>query len=226
MNEAGTSGLGRSLTISRRELRRALGRRRRLLSAGLMAGSMACAISALAPAAPPTVTVLAAAHDLEGGAAVEAGDLRPVILPAGAVPDGVSGDAARLLGRVLAAPVRAGEPITDVRLVGASLLAGYGDRMVAAPVRLADAESARLLRPGDAIDVLATELTPESGAGGARLVAAGVRVVVVPGAGESALGGASFGEGALVVLATTSETAARLASAAVTSRLSLTIRGE
>ena len=226
MNEGRAFGRGPSLTTSLRELRRAIGRRRRLLSAGLMAGSMAFAISALAPAAPPTVTVLAAAHDLEGGAAVEASDLRAVTLPAGAVPDGVASDAARLLGRVLAAPVRAGEPITDVRLIGASLLAGSGHRMVAAPVRMADAESARLLRPGDAIDVLATELTAETGASGARLVAAGVRVVVVPDAGESSLGGTGFGEGALVVLATTSETAARLASAAVTSRLSLTIRGE
>ena len=137
----------------------------------------------------------------------------------------MGGGAAALAGRVLAGPVRAGEPITDVRLVGRSLLEGYGERLVAAPVRIADAESARLLRAGDVIDVLAATAAAESGAGEARLVAAGVRVVVVPLVEESALGGGSFGEGALVVLATSPETATRLASAAVTSRLSLTISG-
>jgi Flp pilus assembly protein CpaB len=130
-----------------------------------------------------------------------------------------------LAGRVLAGPVRAGEPITDVRLVGRSLLEGYGDGLVATPVRIADAESARLLRSGDVIDVLAATAAAETGAGEARLVAAGVRVVVVPRAEDSALGGGGFGEGALVVLATTPATATRLASAAVTSRLSLTISG-
>ena len=141
-------------------------------------------------------------------------------MPAGAVDD-----ASRLTGRVLAGPVRTGEAITDVRLVGPSLLAGYGERLVASPVRIADAASARLVRPGDVIDVLAAGPADEAGDAEARLVAAGVRVVLVPGDEESALGGESFGEGALVVLATTSEAATRLASAAVTSRLSLTIRG-
>ena len=58
----------------------------------------------------------------------------------------------------------------------------------------------------------------------ARLVASGVRVVAVPRDDESALTGGGFEAGALVVLATTSQTAARLAAAAVSARLSLTIR--
>ena len=209
----------------RRELRIALARRRRLLAAGLMAGSMAFAISALSPTAARTVTVLAAAHDLVGGATIAESDLRELSLPAAVVPAGAVDDAARLTGRVLAGPVRAGEAFTDVRLVGPSLLAGYGDRMVASPVRIADAASARLVRPGDVIDVLAAGPSDEGGDTEARLVAAGVRVVLVPGDDETALAGESFGEGALVVLATTSEAATRLASEAVTSRLSLTIRG-
>ncbi len=53
--------------------------------------------------------------------------------------------------------MRAGETITDVRLVGPALLAGYGDQLVAAPVRIADAGSAALLQPGDVIDVLAAD---------------------------------------------------------------------
>lgn len=214
----------------RRDLRAALSRHRRLLAAGLLAGSAACAISVLAPAPPQTTPVAAAAHDLAGGTTITADDLRIVNVPPESVPTGAITAEAQLTGRVLAVPVRAGETITDVRLVGRSLLAGYGDRLVAAPVRIADAGSARLLRPGDVIDVLAADSATETAAGEpaateARLVASGVRVVAVPREDESALSGASFEAGALVVLATTSQTAARLASAAVTARLSLTING-
>jgi Flp pilus assembly protein CpaB len=215
----------------RRDLGLALARRRRLLAAGLLAGSMACAMSVLAPAPPPTTLVAAAAHDLPGGTTIGAHDLRTKRVPPATVPAGAIADVRQLTGRVIAVPVRAGETITDVRLVGPALLAGYGDRLVAAPVRIADAGSARLLQPGDVIDVLAADGDGTSGGTAegpapseARLVASGVRVVAVPREDESALSGASFEAGALVVLATTSQTAARLASAAVSARLSLTIR--
>lgn len=173
----------------------------------------------------------AAAHDLSGGTTISAGDLRLLRVPPESVPAGAITDVAQLTGRALAVPVRAGETITDVRLVGPALLAGYGDQLVAAPVRIADAGSAALLQPGDVIDVLAADgagatdrgTDSESVAGEARLVASDVRVVAVPRDAESALSGGEFGAGALVVLATTSQTAARLASAAVTARLSLTI---
>ena len=208
----------------RRELGWAMARRRRLLAAGLMAGAMACAIAALSPAPPPTVAVLAAARDLSGGSTLRAGDVRTVTVLPGSVPAGALRDPARVTGRVLAGPARAGEALTDVRLVGPSLLDGYGGELVATPIRIADAEAARLVRAGDAIDVLAAEPAAETGTAVARLVAAGVRVVVVPGGDEGALSDGALGEGALIVVATTPETAARLASAAVTSRLSLTIR--
>jgi pilus assembly protein CpaB len=208
-----------------------LARRRRLLAAGLLAGSAACAISAVSPAPPPRALVAAAAHDLAGGTTITAGDLRMVKVPPESLPAGAITDEAQLTGRLLAVPVRAGETITDVRLVGPTLLAGDDDRLVAAPVRIADAGSAALLRPGDVIDVLAADgaggadggATGGSVASEARLVASDVRVVAIPRDHESALSGGGFAEGALVVLATTSQTAARLASAAVTARLSLTI---
>jgi len=176
--------------------------------------------------------VAAASRDLSGGTTISADDLRIVTMPPESVPAGAITEEAQLTGRVLAVPVRAGETITDVRLVGPALLAGYGDQLVAAPVRIADAGSAALLQPGDVIDVLAAdggggtngEAAGETRAAEARLVASDVRVVTVPRDDESALSGGDLGEGALVVLATSSETAARLASAAVTSRLSLTIR--
>ena len=60
------------------------------------------------------------------------------------------------MGRTLAAPLREGEPVTDVRVVAEGLLAGYPS-LVAAPVRIADAGAVRLLRVGDRVDVVATD---------------------------------------------------------------------
>ncbi|MFE5187580.1 hypothetical protein [Streptomyces sp. NPDC056628] len=87
---------------------------------------------------------------------------------------------------------------------------------VSAPVRIADAATVRLLRPGDRVDVIAAE---EHGPGGdAEVVARGARVAEVPepleAAGES---------GALVVLSVPRPTAARLAGASATARLSVTL---
>ncbi|NED13338.1 hypothetical protein G3I33_17815 [Streptomyces sp. SID9124] len=76
-------------------------------------------------------------------------------------------------------------------------------RLVSAPVRIADAETVRLLRPGDRVDVVAS-----GGAGAARVLARGARVERVPAAVEGA------GEaGALIVLAVPRATAADLAGA-------------
>ena len=67
-------------------------------------------------------------------------------------------------------------------------------------MRIADAESAALLRPGDVVDVLAAD--GDGGTTEARLVASGVRVLVVPRAAQYRLG-AGLGDGALLLVATT-----------------------
>src|SRR5436190_795896 len=109
---------------------------------------------------------------------------------------------------------------------GARRITGPGSDMaspvagrVAAPIRIADPGVARLLQAGDVVDVLAAS---EHGDGTtAPLVATSVRVVTVP-APEDVTSG--LADGALIVVATTPSTAAVLARAAVTSRLSVTIR--
>ncbi|MEU1225541.1 hypothetical protein [Streptomyces sp. NPDC005828] len=91
--------------------------------------------------------------------------------------------------------------------------------LVSAPVRIADAATVRLLRPGDRVDVIAAP--PDSPLGGeseARVVAAGARVTEVPRQGETRSDG-----GALVVLSVPRSTAAVLAGAGVTSRLAVTV---
>ena len=188
-----------------------LRRHRALLAAALAAGAVATALPVLAPEPVPTTAVVAAARDLVPGQALTPDDLTTVALrvpPAGALllPDEV-------LGRAVAGPVRAGEALTDVRLLGSGLVRGRG--LVATPVRLADPATASLLRAGDRVDVLAA---PTDGtAVEAVTVAAGLEVLSVPAADD--------GEGALVVLAATPSAASRLAAAAVTSRLSVTVLG-
>ncbi|OAH14055.1 hypothetical protein STSP_25030 [Streptomyces jeddahensis] len=90
--------------------------------------------------------------------------------------------------------------------------------LVAAPVRIADAATVRLLRPGDRVDVVAAD-GAATGGGVARVVARGARVTKVP---EAARDSAAE-SGALIVLSVPRATAARLAGAGATSRLAVTL---
>jgi Flp pilus assembly protein CpaB len=205
-----TGGVGAGL----RDLRRALSRHRVLLSAGLAAGSVAAAVTALAPAAAPTTEVVVAARDLDAGVPLGSDDLRTVELPSSAVPSGALGDAGAAVGRLVAGPVRAGEALTDVRLLGAALLPPGPE--VATPVRVAERATTALVRPGDVVDVLSA---PADGTATAVTVVTAVRVLSVPSAADD------LGEGALLVLAATRPAAARLAAAAVSGRLSVVVHG-
>ena len=90
--------------------------------------------------------------------------------------------------------------------------------LVSAPVRIADAETVRLLKPGDRVDVIASPNSPSTGGDQARVVATGARVTEVPGAR-----GAASDAGALVVLAVPREAARALVGASTTSRLAVTL---
>ncbi|WMX46588.1 RcpC/CpaB family pilus assembly protein [Streptomyces roseicoloratus] len=90
--------------------------------------------------------------------------------------------------------------------------------LVSAPVRIADAATVRLLRPGDRVDVIAAAGSPTGDSGEARVVASGVRVAEVPQLSETRSGG-----GALVVLSVPRSTAAALAGAGMTSQLAVTL---
>lgn len=223
---------GRALT--------ALGRHRRIVGVLLAVAAVSGAYLAGRPAPRPRRAVLVATHDLAGGHRLHGADLAVRRLPAAAVPAGALRSGAK--GRVLAGAVRRGEPLTDARLLGPGLLTGYPAGTVAAPVRIADAGSVRLVRPGEHIDLLAAATTapdagavsgkpPRSGgtAPGARdpgardpgaldLVAADVPVLAVPRVSGDPR------DGALVVVAVDADQARRLARSAVTARLSVTIR--
>jgi hypothetical protein len=109
-----------------------------------------------------------------------------------------------------AGPAARGHPVVD------PVRGHRAVRMVAAPVRIFDAETVRLLRPGDRVDVVAAQ---ETAAGGdARVVARGARVTKVPEPLEDA-----SGSGALVVLSVPRSTAAHLAAASTTARLAVIV---
>jgi pilus assembly protein CpaB len=162
--------------------------------------------------APGVVAVPVAAHDLPAGTVLVATDLAVARYPPDAVPAGVAVERGALLRRVLAGSVRAREPITDARLVGAGLTALLPEGHVAAPVRLADLAVAALVRTGDRVDVLATA----ADAPAAELIAAGALVLAASGADDEPGAG-------LLLLGVDGETAARLAAAATTSTLTVNL---
>jgi len=205
-----------ALSLTADRVRRALGARRRWLAAGFAAAAVAGGLHAVAPPPARTTEVLVAATDLRGGAPLRPDQVETVAMPDDVVPHGALTAVEAVAGRLLAGPVRAGEPLTDLRVVGAALVDGYGAGRVAAPVRIADAGAARLLRSGDVVDVLAAGSTETS------VVAAGAPVIVVPEAAEAAAGST---QGALVVLAVDPGTARDLAQAATLSPLSVSVRG-
>ncbi|MFI2642851.1 hypothetical protein [Streptomyces sp. NPDC018610] len=100
-------------------------------------------------------------------------------------------------------------------------LGGDAGRTVTAPVRIADAETVRLLRPGDRVDVIAAGDPAADGT--ARVLARGARVAEVP---RPVTGNPETGptaDGALIALSVPRSTAARLAGAGTTTRLAVTL---
>lgn len=206
----------------RTRVRRAVLARRRPLAGLVAAGAVAAGVQAVAPPAPATSPVLVATRDLAAGATLSADDVAVRRWPVDAVPDGTA-TAGDVVGRVLAAPLRTGEPVTDVR-VGAAGFATTEPGLTAVPVRLPDPGVAGLLAPGDRIDLIATDPAD----GDAETVAEHVLVLAVPApeVGESGLASGSGGTpggpgGRLVVVAVTDATTAEVSSSAVSRYLTV-----
>jgi Flp pilus assembly protein CpaB len=160
----------------------------------------------------PSASVVVAAHDLGAAHTLTRGDLATAAWPRALLPAGTAARPGGLVGRRLAGPISAGEPVSARRLVGAGLTAGQPRGTVAAAVRT-DAGVAELIHPGDYVDVLAGPAdetlpgAPSVGAGGAALLAQGVAVLAVLPPATSAASG--DGE-AKVLIATDRGTALRI----------------
>lgn len=194
-----------------RALRHQLLRRRRLIAAALTAVAVLATLRTLAPPPPETVNVLVAARDLPSGTLLADDDLARRAYPVDLVPT-TAADAAT--GRVLAAPLGSGEVVTGARLVGPGLAAAQPGQTVV-PVRLPDAGMAALLRPGDVVDLVATD----PGTGDARVVAGDVTVLATP--KDLPDGPAGGNGGALVVIGTTATAAVQITSAGLSQFLTV-----
>ena len=198
-----------------RRVRRGWLRHRRLIAAALAAGAALCLVRVVAPPQPALDPVVVAAHDLPGGAVIGTGDVRTVEMPPDVVPEGAFKATAAAVGASVAAPMRAGEPLTDRRVLGDSLIAGYPAGSEAVPVRIEDAEVVALLRPGDRIDLYAS--TGDQGSA-TRIVTDAI-VVMLPEVTDDR------GSGALIVLAVDELEAIKVASASATGVLTVSLRG-
>lgn len=120
------------------------------------------------------MSVLVAAHDLPAGTRLTQDDLLARAFRPNTVPDGLVRDPR---GRVIAGPLRRGEPLTLTRLVDPALTETLPG-VHAVPVRLPDGAIVALLRVGDRIDLLAAD--PQDGT--TEVISRGTRVLALPAA--------------------------------------------
>lgn len=124
-----------------------------------------------------------AAADLSAGDRVAPEDVSMVAWPEALAPVGLGSSP---VDRVLAAPVRQGEAITDVRVVGAELAEAHPELTVM-PLRLPDPAVVELLEAGDRIDLSAVD--PETGESDELAHDVLVLAIPPPGAADSSLTG-------------------------------------
>lgn len=168
------------------------------------------------------VDIVVAARDLPSGQLLESDDVRTIGLDAGSLPDGVLRTSDLAVGRTLAGAARAGEPITDVRVLGARLaeLSGGTPDARIVPLRLADRGVPELLREGDRVDVV-TASEPEGDADdepAARTLARDAAVVLV-----SEAGGGRDAE-RVVMVALPADQATAVAAASLSNALTVVFR--
>lgn len=203
------------LRAFRSDLRRAIAARRRPLAAICAAAAVVSGISAARPPAPPTTPIVVSAHDLPAGHVLSDDDITTVAWPSADLPAGTLDADAPPLGRTIAAPMRAGEPMTDVRLLQPGLLADYPPGHVLTTIRTADPATAGVIHVGDTVDVVGAD---PQGRTPAVVLAREVPILSVL---EAAADGVTVSEGPVLVIAVDEATAVRLADAAVRLQLSV-----
>ncbi|MCW2831093.1 MAG: hypothetical protein JWP31_1785 [Aeromicrobium sp.] len=158
---------------------------------------------------PEGRTIVVARHDLRSGHVVTSDDLRTSTMPPQAVPRHVL-DREAALGRRVAGPMRAGEALTDYRVLRSDSLEGYDRGAVFTTIRVDRADGASGVHVGDRVDVVAVDPDGESDA---EVVARGVEIVTVP-SGDDA-------ESSSLGVVTSEENALQLATASLSARFSV-----
>lgn len=182
---------------------------RRLLAAVLAGLAVLTALTALRQT-PASTSVLVARHDLRSGHVLAAADLRRATVPPGARPAHTL-DRGEAVGRRVAGPMRAGETVTDYRVLRGDALAGYPDDAVLTTIRVGRADGLTGMHVGDRVDVIAVDPDGESRA---EIVARSVEIVTLPSDADEA-------DVIPVGIVTTEKVALALATAALESRFSV-----
>jgi Flp pilus assembly protein CpaB len=196
------AGFGRTLVLRR-------------VAAAMLVGL--AAVLALSGGSSAGNNVVVATRDLAPGTVVEADQVTVRGLPPQVVPDGAARSPAAVVGRTLAAPVRRGEPLTDVRLTGSELIHAVSGNpeSVSVPLRLADPGVAALLHPGVAVDVVTIGERQNEPV----VLARGARVVAVLEAGTRT----GERDGRLVLVALDPGAATRVAATSISQNLTVTV---
>ncbi|AYJ48724.1 SAF domain-containing protein [Rhodococcus sp. P1Y] len=165
------------------------------------------------------VPVVVAARDLTPGVQLAAADIGVKEFSPSTVPDGASSDTGDVLTHTVAGPVRAGEPLTDVRILSSRLAQATIDvpdaRVV--PIRLSDAGVTDLLRSGDTVDVLTVGEGDDDRT--ARVLASDAVVVLVSSDGDR-----QRSQDRVVLVAMSAQDATTVAAASLVSALTVTLR--
>ena len=125
------------------------------------------------PALPNVITV--ATRAMSAGAVVNATDVHTVQVPSTVNWVGSLRSEKSAVGKKLARPIRAGQPLTESDFIGKSLLSGLRPNLQAVALPMSDVTNSMIASVGNQIDIYAS--SREFGAR-TTLVAHGVRVLV------------------------------------------------
>ncbi|MEL4358625.1 MULTISPECIES: SAF domain-containing protein [unclassified Luteococcus] len=193
-----------NISESLSKLSRAVRWHRRAVAALLAALAVMAGLSALSPPPEPGHAVLVTSADLPAGHRVTARDLQIRHYPEALLPRQVLTAPDELVGRILAAPVTRGSPMTRAATVSVSLSPGAGELLV--PFRVADPSVLALVQVGDRVTVVS------AGSDGQVItLASRVRVAAVP-SGDGDAGAAGDGPASMLVVAAKPDVASRLAA--------------
>lgn len=174
---------------------------------------MLTALSSIGAQRGETEPIVVAARDLPSGVELSARDVQRVRIATDLVPAKTATEVEAVVGKRLSGPVRRGEAVTDVRLLGSGALNGRPAGTVIATLRIADPVELEGIEVGDRVDIVAVRSAEMDGQSRARKVAENVEVVATdpdPKEGDAP---------ATLRVATSEKLAVKLAEAAVDARL-------
>lgn len=176
-----------------RQLRRAIAWHRRSIAAAAAVLAVLATVAASANSSGPSVVVLVATRELRAGTFVAAEDVRVSKAPASVTPEGALGRPDEIVGRMLAASVAKGGILTQLSPVSQRVVSA-GRTLL--PVRLADPDVRKVVRPGDRITLISAGV----GDSPARVVAEDVLVVALPTQEAEGAFSVPRGEGSLLLV--------------------------